>query len=100
MDGLAREEEELKDWLVAQGADPDAAAQAVAEGRADALVSDLTLMRGADLSAHAVTARTGLELNKVLIAFHLLGVAVPDVDAPQFTEGDAVLIGRLSTAID
>jgi len=100
MDGLAREEQELKDWLVAQGADPEAAAQAVAAGRADALVSDLTLMRGADLSARDVAARAGVELDKVLIAFHLLGVAVPDVDAPQFTEGDALLIGRLSTAID
>jgi adenylate cyclase len=100
MDGPAREEEELKDWLVAQGADPETAAQAVAEGHADALVSDLTLMRGADLSARDVAARSGVELDKALMAFYLLGVAVPDVDARQFTEGDAVLIGRLSTAID
>jgi class 3 adenylate cyclase len=100
MDGPAREEEELQDWLVVQGADPDAAARAVVEGRADALVSDLTLMRGADLSAREVAARAGVELDKALMSFYLLGVAVPDVDAPQFTEGDAVLIGRLSTAID
>jgi adenylate cyclase len=100
MDGLAGEEKELQDWLVAQGADPERAARAVAKGTADALVSDLTLMRGANLSAREVAARAGVDLDKTLMSFHLLGVAVPDLDAQQFTEDDAVLIGRLATAID
>jgi adenylate cyclase len=100
MDGLAREEQELQDWLVAQGADPERAARAVAEGRADALVSDLTMMRGADLSAREVAERAGIDLDKTLMSFHLLGIAVPDLDAPQFTDADAVLIGRLATAVD
>jgi len=100
MDGLAGDDKELQDWLVAQGADPERAERAVAKGTADALVSDLTLMRGADLSAREVAARAGVELDKTLMSFHLLGVAVPDLDAPQFTEGDAVLIARLATAID
>ena len=100
MDGLTPEEEELQDWLVALGAEPEAAAQAVAEGHADALASDLTLLRGADLSAREVAVRAGVDLDKALMSFYLLGVAVPDLDAPQFTEADAVLIARLSTAID
>jgi adenylate cyclase len=100
MDGLAGDDKELQDWLVAQGADPERAARAVAKGTADALVSDLTLMRGANLSAREVAARAGVDLDKTLMSFHLLGVAVPDLDAPQFTEGDAVLIGRLATGID
>src|SRR5262245_17999426 len=100
MDGMAREEAELKDWLVAQGSDPERVAQAIAEGRADALASDLTMMRGADLSARDVAARTGMELDKVLALYYVAGVAVPDVDAKQFTESDALLVSRLSTAVD
>jgi class 3 adenylate cyclase len=100
MDGLAREEAELQDWLVAQGADPQRAAQAIAEGRTDALASDLTMMRGADLSARDVAARAGVDLDKVLAFYYLAGVPVPDVDARQFTESDAVLVSRLVTAVD
>jgi adenylate cyclase len=100
MDGLAREEAELRDWLVAQGADPERATHAIAEGRADALASDLTMMRGADLSARDVAARAGMDLDKALMFFYLAGVTVPDVDAKQFTEGDAVMVSRLGTAGD
>ena len=100
MDGLTSDEVELHDWLVAQGADPERAAEAVAQGRADALVSDLTVMRGADLSAREVAARAGVDVDKALMTFHQLGIAVPDLDTPQFTDGDAVLVGRLATAVD
>ena len=100
MDGLAREEAELRDWLVAQGADPERATHAIAEGRADALVTDLMMMRGADLSARDVAARSDVDLDKVLAFFYLAGVPVPDLDAKQFTEGDAVLVSRLGKAGD
>src|SRR5262245_43560525 len=100
MDGPAREEAELKDWLVALGADPERAAQAIVEGRTDALASDLTMMRGADLSARDVAARAGVNLDKVLALYYVAGVAVPDVDAKQFTESDALLVRRLGTAVD
>src|SRR5262245_11665955 len=100
MDGLAREQAELKDWLVALGADPESAAQAIAGGRTDALASDLTMMRGADLSARDVAARAGVDLDKALMFFYLAGVTVPDLDAKQFTEADAALVARLATATD
>jgi class 3 adenylate cyclase len=99
MDGLSQDEVELYDWLVAAGADPELAAGAIRDGRADALVSDLTITRGADLTARDVASRAGVPLDKTVLTFHLLGVAVPDVDAPQFTEGDAALIRRLATAV-
>jgi adenylate cyclase len=95
MDGM--DDAEVRAALQAQGVDPDSAELDV-HGRGHGWASDLVLTRGATLSANDVAARTGRSLVGVLTLYHHLGVAVPDPDAPQFTEADAVLVERMGAA--
>jgi adenylate cyclase len=88
------EDGELRAWLVEHGADPDAVGTIAYEG----IASDLVLQRGAELSAREVAARAETTTDAVVGMFHDLGVAVPDLDAPQFTEGDVALVQRMGQA--
>jgi class 3 adenylate cyclase len=91
-------DDELRAWLVTHGVDPDDVDTLVGEGRVEALASDLVLDRGAELSAREVAAQAGIGLDKVVGTFHDLGVAVPDLDEPQFTRHDVVFVQRMSQA--
>ncbi len=91
---------ELRAWLVAHGADPDGIDTPVHEGRADALGSDLVLRRHSELSAHELAGRAGTGINQVIGMFHDLGVAVPDLEARQFTGADVVFVQRMVAAGD
>jgi adenylate cyclase len=91
-------DDELRAWLVAHGADPDGVDPLGFDGRAEALAGDLVLRRGAELSAREVAARAGSSLDKVVGMFRDLGVAVPDLDAPQFTDVDVMFVERMSMA--
>jgi adenylate cyclase len=88
----------LRAWLRAQGADPDGDDLVSGHGWADSMAGDLVLARGATLSARDIATRLGSELDKVVALYHDLGVPLPDVDAPQFTEADAVLVERMRGA--
>jgi adenylate cyclase len=95
--GATRSDGELHDWLLAHGA--DAGASVVDEPGAAGLASDLVLRRDSVLSARDVAERSGAGLAKVTGIFHGLGVVVPDIDAPQFTEADVDLVrGMLKAA--
>jgi class 3 adenylate cyclase len=88
-------------WMVEHGIDPDAVARdnAAFSGVAS-LSSDLVLRRGADLSAREVAQHAGVTTGVVVGMFHDLGIAVPDLDVPQFTLGDAALVECLSHAAE
>ncbi|HET6949662.1 MAG TPA: adenylate/guanylate cyclase domain-containing protein [Acidimicrobiales bacterium] len=90
--------EQLHALLTDLGAAQGDIETALAIGNAEALASDLVLRRGATLSARQVAERSDVELGKVVLIFRDLGVPVADVDAPQFTEGDVVLVDRLGNA--
>jgi class 3 adenylate cyclase len=95
--GATRTDAELHDWLLAHGVDADASV--MDESRAAGLASDLVLRRDAVLTARQVAERSDADLSKVTAIFHGLGVVVPDIDAPQFTEADVDLVrGMLKAA--
>jgi adenylate cyclase len=89
---------ELRAWLQAQGADPDGTDLVAGAGWADSLASDQVLTRDATLSAREIATRLGSDLEKLVALYHDLGVALPDPDAPQFTEADAALVARMRVA--
>ena len=88
-------EAELATWLGELGADAAQIEAAVRSGRADAMAGDIVLERGATLSARDVAERTGIGADRVQSMYRELGVPTPDLDAPQFTEADVMLIDRL-----
>jgi class 3 adenylate cyclase len=91
------DEAELRAWLRAEGIDPDGPPPAAA-GWIEADASDRVLARGGHLSARDVAESAGVDLEVVVRGFHDLGVAVPDVDAPHFTDLDVVLVQRMTRA--
>ena len=91
-------EDELRDWLVAHGTDPDAADPLAHEG--SGLGSDLVLRRDSDLSVRDVAERSGVALDKVVAIFHDLGVAIPDPGARLFTPGDVRFVRTVIGAGD
>ncbi|HET6775571.1 MAG TPA: adenylate/guanylate cyclase domain-containing protein [Acidimicrobiales bacterium] len=91
------DEAELRAWLRAEGVDPDAPSPE-ATGGIEAAASDRVLERGAHLSARDVADQAGLGIEVVVKMFHDLGVAVPDLDTPQFTDLDVVFVRRMGTA--
>jgi adenylate cyclase len=92
---------ELRAWLAEQGVDPDGEAPPSSGVTSiGAVAADRVLDRGAVLSARDVAARAGVTVAVVTGMFHLLGVPVPDVDAPQFTDADAVLVESMHRAGD
>src|SRR5690606_34760597 len=84
-------------WLVAQGAEPEAAIAATGDAAED-LASELVLDRGAVLSARELAARTGLTLDRVVGMYRDVGVAVPDPDARRFSEHDGYFVERMAQA--
>jgi class 3 adenylate cyclase len=95
---LDQEEAAVRQWLAALGATPEQIAAAERVHNPDGLASDLVLSRGAILSARDMAGRTGLDVETVLAVYRDLGVSVPDLDAPQFTDDDVALISQLSRA--
>jgi adenylate cyclase len=94
------EHRRLRDWLATRGATTDDMATAEAEGRLSRLASDLVLTKGARLSARDLAARAGIEPKEVVDLFGRFGISVPDLDAPMFTDADAVLcVGLCQSAM-
>jgi adenylate cyclase len=91
-------DEELHAWLLAAGADPARALDAIVAQEADALASDMVLARGDQMSLRELAEHTGLPLDKLTILFHDLGVAVPDPDRRQFGEPDAQFVAGMASA--
>jgi class 3 adenylate cyclase len=98
--GVPDPDADVRDWLVARGADPDRAGAAIAAGRADALASDMVLARADRYSLRELAAHAGVPLDAGVSLFHDLGVAVPDPDMPLFGEADARFVSGLSGAPD
>lgn len=94
------------DWLADHGIDPDfdpgtAPPEDVAHARrVAALAGDAVLARDADLTLREVAARAGVPVEAAVGMFHDLGIAVPALDVPQFAPADALLVERLSAAVD
>jgi class 3 adenylate cyclase len=88
---------EVRAWLEANGVDPDNADLDL-QARGEGWASDLVLMHGVTLSAREVAERGGRGLAGVVDLYHHLGVAVPDPDAPQFTEHDADFVRQMGSA--
>jgi hypothetical protein len=102
-DSLRRERTALRDWLAAHGASAEqiAACELAAAERGrepEGLASDLVLARGVTLTARDLADRLGLDVVDIVAIYRDLGVVVPDVDAAQFTEDDAMLVTRLLRA--
>jgi adenylate cyclase len=89
---------DLRAWLIARGAGPDRAEDAIVADLADALASDLVLARGDRMSLRELAEHAGVPLDKLTVLFHDLGVAVPDPDKRQFGEADAQFVGGMSAA--
>jgi class 3 adenylate cyclase len=90
--------DETRDWLADRGATPEQLDAAEREGHLAGLASDLVLSRGAQLSAHDVAERTGIDLDLVITTFTNAGVPVPDPGAKQFTDADAAFIAGVCAA--
>ena len=99
-DGPAGDEARLRDWLITRGVASEPADDAIANDTADALVSDVVLAEGGTLSARDVGHRAGLPVESVVTLYHDLGIAVQDLDAPLFSEADAMLVTELRRAHD
>jgi adenylate cyclase len=93
------DEAALRAVLRASGVDPDSM-DLDKQGRGHGVASDIVLQHGVALTARDVAAGSGHPLAGVVALYHDLGVAVPDPDAPLFTEGDVVFVERMSTADD
>ena len=93
-----QDETAVREWLAAFGATPEQIAAAERDRNPDGLASDLVLRRGATFSARDVARQTELDVQAVLAVYRDLGVSIPDPDAPQFTDDDVALIGKLSWA--
>ncbi len=56
------------------------------------LAGDLVFAEGADLSAGDLAARAGVPADDILSVWRTLGIVVPDVERPMFTERDAEFV--------
>jgi class 3 adenylate cyclase len=90
---------ELRARLAARGLDPDSVDDH-AHMVGHAVASELVFGRGVELSARQVAERAGVPLDRTVGMFHALGVGVADLDEPQFTAIDAVVVRRLSQAAE
>jgi class 3 adenylate cyclase len=98
MDGGPDPVADLRRWLVDQGFDPDATDPLAHE--AAGFGSDLVLTRSSVLSARELADQSGTPLDKVMAILHHLGVAVPDLDAPQFDDVDVRFVRSVYRAGD
>jgi len=95
----AAEVDELRAWLRAQGVSEDDLARAASGSCAGEAMElsrhavELVFRRDAGLSIRDIGHRSGVEPERIARVFRAFGVAVPDLDAPDFTEDDAELVG-------
>ena len=82
------ERRRLRAWLAERGAEPEQLDRAEAVGHLAGLAAVLVLTEGATLSAHDVAARAGVDVKGVAEMYRHFGVAVGDLDTPQFSEAD------------
>jgi adenylate cyclase len=85
----ACDSEEIDDFLLSLGATGEQIADARRECRLAGLAADVVLSRDATLSATDVAAQAGLDVDRVIALWRLLGVVVPDAETPMFSERDA-----------
>jgi adenylate cyclase len=85
----ACESEEILAFLRSLGATEGQIAAARRENRLAGLAADVVLTEGETLTAADVEAQTGIELDRVIALWRLLGVVVPDAETPMFSERDA-----------
>jgi adenylate cyclase len=81
--------EEIVIFLRSLGATEEQIAAARRECRLAGLAADLVLAEGATLSAADVASRAGVDVDRVIALWRLLGVAVPEPRRPMFSERDA-----------
>lgn len=89
------ESRELTEWLTSLGASEDQLRRAEAEGQLPGLAADLTLERGAHLSARDLARKTSLELEEIVGFWRTLGVEIDDVDEPLFSDDDLTQVASL-----
>jgi adenylate cyclase len=89
------ERRRLRAWLAERGADAEQLDRAESLGHLAGLAAELVLTEGAALSANDVAARAGVDAKGVAEMFRHFGVAVGDLDTPQFTEVDARIAAAL-----
>jgi adenylate cyclase len=80
---------EIIAFLRTLGASEEQIAAAGREGRLAGLAADVVLSRDATLTARDVAAQSGLDVDRVVSLWRLLGVVVPGADTPMFSERDA-----------
>ena len=90
--GAVGPDAELRRWLLDHDATPDQVEAVLRGVDLGGVAARLVLVRGVELSARDIGARLGMDADRVVALFHNYGVAVPDVDAAQFTEADARLV--------
>ena len=95
---IGTDDADLRAWLVEHGADPDAADALAGDHRVARMAGDLVLQRDSVLSALDLARRLGVGADEVVAMFFDLGVSVPDLGEPLFTEADLVLVQRLGRA--
>ncbi len=81
----------LLQYLADEGATVDEMVESARNGNLTSLVTDQRLQRGT-LSAADMADRVEVPVDQVVEVFRLLGVAVPDVDAPIFEEREIQLV--------
>jgi adenylate cyclase len=80
---------DLVDFLQSLGATDDQIADARREGRLAGLAADVVLSRDQTLTAWDVADQSGIDVDRVVTLWRVLGVMVPDADTPMFSERDA-----------
>jgi adenylate cyclase len=85
----ACDSEEIVSFLRSLGATEDQIGAARRESRLAGLAADIVLTKDAVLTAADIAAQTGMEVDRVVSLWRLLGVVVPDADTPMFSERDA-----------
>jgi adenylate cyclase len=88
---------ELLRYLLDSGATVEEMVQANPQGNLTSLVFDRRLRVG-EVSAAELAQRTGTPLPEVLETYRLLGVSVPDPDAPAFVDREVRLFELLAAA--
>ena len=85
----ACDSEELLAFLRSLGASEAQIAEARREDNLAGLAADVVLTKDATLTAVDVEAQAGVEVDRVIALWRLLGVVVPDALTPMFSERDA-----------
>jgi adenylate cyclase len=86
--------EEIDVFLRSLGATEEQIDTARRECHLAGLAADLVLAEGANLSGVDVAVRAGVDVDRVVAVWRLLGVAVPDAETPMFSERDAAFTAQ------